>query len=245
MPLTYEEYQELPEQILKNIVLASLCYTFVLAVVTMSAFATSLNTPIAETCENYDEIYYSSNGGVITFYDQPQDGVGTTSTHICSEIEIERVPTWISFVGIGIFLVYLLHSANNIRNGFLISKYFKAKGDIKFTRFFYNLATFGAIQTIFVELCGIFLLFRATDPVDVIVNSSATLFLSEVDDLLIELFLDNHHTQSKTKRVFEFAGIEIEIDPKDIPDDKPNQQNGTNPMAPADTDNANPTTNNP
>lgn len=228
MALTYEEYKQIPAQTLKNITMASLLYTCILAIVTMSAFATSVQTTISQSCESYNKIYYSSNSAnnTLTLYQEPESGSSTA--HLCTEVEKEKVPLWISFVGIGIFLIYLLHSTNVMQNGKVIIKHLELKGETALIHYFNTLVTMAFIQTVLVEICGAFLLFRSTDATDVIVNSSATLFLGEVDDLVIELFLDNYLTKSKVKRVFEFAGIEIEIDPKELPDDKDKKIDMTN-----------------
>lgn len=109
-------------------------------------------------------------------------------------------------------MIYFLYSLRKVHDAHELIGIFQIRGEDKLVQYFRVMAGCKFIQMVCVEMCGLILLFCSTSATDV-VNSSATLFLAEVDDIFIELLLGAYESKSKFARTIEFGGMEIEFDP--------------------------------
>lgn len=218
MAVTLEEFKQLGPKTTQNILYASAIYTVILGILTLTTFAVNLNPGASHVCNEYHEIYYINTGDKIEFYEN--NITGTSSAQLCldSDIEHSKAPLLVSIVAIAIFIIYLLHSIQSYLYSSRLSRVLKVKGDIEMAKFLNSLSFCAGIQAFCVELCGLFLLFAASSATDVIINSSATIFLGEVDDLLILLIIDFEKNQLKLKQTVEVFGIEMEYDPTEDPE---------------------------
>jgi hypothetical protein len=220
MTLTYEEFKKIDDTYLFRILMGTGIYTCLLALVTITAFSTNVPaSAFSQSCNTFEELYTNSSQDQITlsFTDPSVDGTATTA-YLCTEVDTDHAPLWVSGVGIGIFLIYLFYSAEKVKDARLLVKLFEIRGEDKLVKYFKGMESFEMIQLVCVEICGILLLFRSTNATDVIVNSSATLFLGEVDDIVIALFIAHYKSSTKMIRTIEFGGMEIEFDPAEIPE---------------------------
>ena len=223
MTLTYDEFKKLDAKFLDQILLGVGVYTCILGLITVTVFTTNLpESSISESCDNFQEVYLdSSDKDEIVF--SFMDSGNATSTYLCTEVEREKAPLWISLVSVLIFVIYLAYNAQNIKDGQLLAKLFKSRGEDQLAHYFNKMQLWKFLQMVCVEACGFVLLFRSTNATDVLVNSSATLFLGEVDEVFVALLLAHYKNSAKLIRTIEFGGLEIEFDPAEISEKETNK----------------------
>jgi hypothetical protein len=218
MTLTFKEFKELDATFLSRILWGSGIYTSILALVTLTAFSTNIPTStFSQSCDNFEEVYLNPFQDAITLSWTDPFG-NETAVYLCTEVETERAPLWVSGVGLGIFLVYLFFAAEKGNDAKFLIEVSKIRGEDQLAKHLEWMTGFKTLQVACVEICGLILLFRSTNATDVIVNSSATLFLGEVDDVVIALLINHYKKKTKMVRTIEFGGMEMEFDPSEIPE---------------------------
>lgn len=216
--VAYRKLLDLDPKYLTWSLTCSAIYTSALAVIAMGVFSMSVQAPASTLyCNGFSPIYSSTDtDGVITYFNSSIDG--SSLSYICDNASTAGVQKWLLCMALSIFLVYLFHKANQLEFARLISSALKegTEKEIRLMKFVDALNVLNGVQLVLVEICGLGLLATATNSVDLIVNSAGTIFLAEVDDLLLDMILTSAIRKARVPVTVELFGLEFDLSVKTV-----------------------------
>lgn len=217
----YMVFKEIEGKWKSSMVFVSFFYTFILLALLIEIINDLIKSGDNLDCQRLLPIEYTIsdnplNEGQISLF--VQDSSKSLSNQIiskgfiCAEAsdtyqQNAQVEEIVIFSSIGIFTCYLFYNLIEFDKARYLADLLAKDNDLEGSRAIRLLSFFDLIQLAMVEIAGMFLIFYSKQPTDMLLNSSATIFLAEVDGLIIQLLMTSVAKYYKLRVEMEFAGI--------------------------------------
>lgn len=210
--VSYEIFKEIEPKWKNRMVAISFFYTLVLLALLIEVVSSLFSDEKSLNCQDFTKVQYTtSSDGVLTFYTSETNltlASAVTESYVCNDAkdtpgQYRQINGIVTFSSICIFLCYLCYKTIEIDKGKALSKLLKDDGDLLSARAIRNIMGLDSIQLAMVEIAGIVFIFFSKSATEMLLNSSATIFLSEVDGLLIEMVMTS---------VAKYYGLSVELD---------------------------------
>ena len=223
--LSLDDFKRVPDGYKNGLLVLFIGYTLILGGIIFTIVKNLDGSASELNCDTWASVYYTNatnSGGAneMTFY--LNSVVGSRSTLMCTSgttdlIDSYSISPFTTFCGVGIFCVYLFHGLTVLSDANLLRETLKrSEGGISAQDdwLIWTIANCGALQMLFVEIGGLSLISTSSSAVDLLINSSATIFLAEVDDIVAQIILRYAAKSMELKITLDYCGIEFEHDPQ-------------------------------